>query len=148
VRTAPDRFALAVVALGLAGLGVSAYLTIVHYGGAALACQQTSLIDCEAVTTSSYSIIPGTDLPVSVAGLLWSVVVLGLGVALARGAGRPAGLALLAWSALAMIPVLYLVRAEIVVIYRICLWCTVFHAIVLAVLLLALVRLQAVPDDV
>jgi uncharacterized membrane protein len=148
VRSDPDRTALAVIALGVVGIAVSAYLTIAHYTGAALACQASSLIDCEAVTTSSYSLVPGTTVPVSVPGLLWAIVVIGLGVALARGAGRRVDLALVAWSALAMVPVLYLVRAEIAVIYRICLWCTVFHLVVLAVLLLALARLQAVPDDV
>jgi len=146
MRSVPDRTALAVVALGVAGIGVGAYLTIAHYTGAALACQESSLIDCEAVTTSSYSVVPGTTVPVSVPGLFWAIVVVGLAIALARGAGRCVDLALVAWSAVAMVPVLYLVRAEIAVIYRICLWCTVFHVIVLAVLLLALARLQAAPE--
>lgn len=143
MRTGPDRTALAVLALGIAGVAVSGYLTLVHYGGAALACQQSSLIDCEAVTTSSYSLVPGTEVPVSIPGLLWAIVLVGLGVALLRGAGRPVDAAVLVWSALAMVSVLYLVYAEIVVIQRICLWCTIFHAIVLATLLLALARLQA-----
>ncbi len=147
MRTGPDRTALAVLALGIAGVAVSGYLTLVHYGGAALACQQSSLIDCEAVTTSSYSLVPGTEVPVSIPGLLWAIVLVGLGVALARGAGRRVDAAVLVWSALAMVSVLYLVYAEIVVIQRICLWCTIFHAIVLAALLLALARLQAVPED-
>lgn len=142
MRTGADRTALAIVALGIAGIAVSAYLTVVHYGGAPLACQQSSLVDCEAVTTSSYSLVPGTDVPITIPGLLWSLVVVALGVALARGAGRRVDLVLLTWSAVAMVGVLYLVRAEIVVVARICLWCTVFHVIVLALLLLALVRLQ------
>ncbi|MDE3113072.1 MAG: vitamin K epoxide reductase family protein [Chloroflexota bacterium] len=141
MRTGPDRTALAALALGIAGVAVSGYLTVVHYGGVALACQQSSLIDCEAVTTSSYSLIPGTDLPVSLAGLAWALVVVGLASALLSGA-RGADVILLVWSAVAMIPVLYLVWAEIVIVHRICLWCTVFHAIVLGTLLAALVRLQ------
>lgn len=147
MRTGADRTALLVVALGIAGLAVSAYLTIAHYTGSALACQESSLVDCEAVTTSSYSLVPGTTIPVSVPGLLWSVVVIALGLALARGAKRRVDVALLAWAAVAMVPVLYLIRAEIVVIYRICLWCTAFHLVVLAVLLLALARLQRVEED-
>ena len=142
MRTDAGRTALAVVILGIAGLAVSGYLTLVHYGGAALACQQSSLIDCEAVTTSSYSLVPGTDIPITIPGLVWSLVVLALAVALVRGAGQPANVALLAWSGLALLSVLYLVYAEVVVIHRICLWCTVFHAIVLGTLLAALVRLQ------
>lgn len=148
MRTGTDRTALAIVALGLAALAVSAYLAIAHYAGTPLACQESALIDCEAVTSSTYSLVPGTGIPVSLPGLLWSIVVVGLGVALLRGGtARPLDLALAGWAGLALLAVLYLVRAEIAVIGRICLWCTVFHVIVLAVLLLAVARLQrAAPD--
>ena len=147
MRTGPDRGALLVVALGLAALAVSAYLTLAHYGSVGLACQQGSLVDCEAVTTSTYSLVPGTQLPITVPGMAWSLLVVALGLALARGAGRAAELILLVGAAVAMLGVLYLVRAEIVVIGRICLWCTIFHALILATLLVALLRIQRESPD-
>ncbi len=146
MRGGPDRSAFAVTVLGLAGMLVAVYLTIAHYGVTSLACQANSLIDCEAVTTSSYSLVPGTTIPVSIPGLLWSVVVVAAGLALLRGAdgtgARRLEIGLLAWAGVALLGVLYFVRAEIVVIGRLCLWCTVFHLIVLVVLLLAVARLQ------
>lgn len=157
MRTAPDpsagrrldRVLVAIVALGVAGFAVSAYLTLAHYAGATLACQENALIDCEAVTTSSYSLVPGTQIPVSVPGLLWSAVVVAAGLlALAGRGSRLLDVGLAVWAGGALLGVLYFVRAEIVVIGRICLWCTVFHVIVLVVLLLALTRLQSVSEDV
>lgn len=143
MRDGPDRSALAILVLGLAGIAVAAYLTIAHYGVTSLACTVSSVIDCEAVTTSSYSIVPGTTLPVSVPGLLWAVVVAATGaVLLVRGPIRGLEVGLALWSGLALLGVLYFVRAEIVVIGRICMWCTAFHLIVLVTLLLAIVRLQ------
>ena len=144
MRGGPDRSALALLVLGFAGIVVAVYLTIAHYGVTSLACEANSLIDCEAVTTSSYSLVRGTTIPVSVPGLLWSIVVVAAGVALLRGTtgARRLEVGLLAWSGLALLGVLYFVRAEIVVIGRLCLWCTVFHVIVLAVLLLVLARVQ------
>ncbi len=143
-----DRLAVAIVALGVAGIAVSAYLTVAHYAGATLACQESALIDCEAVTTSSYSLVPGTQLPVSVPGLLWSALVVAAGLlALAGRRTRALDVGLALWAAGALLVVLYFVRAEIVVIGRICLWCTAFHAIVLVVLLLAFARLPSALDQ-
>lgn len=148
MRSGLDRSALLVVLLGLAGLAVGLYLTLVHYAGAPLACTQTSLIDCEAVTTSSYSLVPGTDVPVSVPGMAWSLLTAAIGALQLRGPRRGLDALLAVSSGLALVGVLYFVRAEIVVIGRICLWCTAFHVIVLATLIVALVRLQRAPEDV
>lgn len=142
MRSGLDRSALLVLLLGLAGLAIGLYLTVVHYAGATLACTQTSLIDCEAVTTSSYSLVPGTGIPVSVPGMAWSLLAAAIGALQLRGARRGLDVVLAVSSGLALVGVLYFVRAEIVVIGRICLWCTAFHVIVLVTLLVALVRLQ------
>lgn len=140
---ASDRTTLSVMALGVVGLAISAYLTLVHYAGAALVCQQSALVDCDAVTTSTYSLIPATSVPVSVAGLVWSAVVIALGAALARGGPRrPLEILLLVWATGALVAALSLIYAEIVIIGRICLWCTAFHVVVLGVVLIAIVRLQ------
>jgi len=126
--------------MAAAGAAISAYLTVAHYAGAALVCTQGDLVDCSAVTSSSYSLIPGTDVPISLAGLAWSAVSGAL--ALAQRPGEPRWLrpAHLAWAAAGLLVVLYLVDAEIRVIGRICEWCTALHLLVAATFFLALRR--------
>src|SRR5688572_4623660 len=56
------------LALGVAGLGLSVYLTIEHYTApGTLACPANSTIDCAKVTTSPQSTFLG--IPVAVLGL-------------------------------------------------------------------------------
>jgi uncharacterized membrane protein len=125
--------------LALSGLAVSAYLTAVHYDAAVpLACSQTGLVNCEQVVTSPESVWFG--LPVAAWGLVWFAVMLALSLP------RPtAGLlrAATAWSLVGGAAVVYLVYAELVLIGRICLWCTAVHVIVLAIV--ALQTLAAPP---
>ena len=54
------------LALALIGLAIAIYLTVAHYQNTALACANTALINCEAVTHSSYSLVPGTSIPITV----------------------------------------------------------------------------------
>lgn len=146
----------ALLLMAVAGLGVSIYLTIVHYDSAVqLVCNTTGLINCQDVTTSAYSVIPGTTIPITIPGMLWFVVSGGLAVwalvALARDAMEPARarLAQLVWSAGGLAFVLYLVFAEIALVQKLCEWCTVIHLLTLATFLIALVRWQRrnEPDD-
>ena len=65
------------VALALAGVGLAAYLTIVHYRESLLVCSGIS--DCETVQTSKYSEVAG--IPVALMGLLMFVAILGLSIA-------------------------------------------------------------------
>ena len=140
--------AIALIVMALAGIGVAIYLITVEAGNAPLICSTTGVVDCASVLNSSYSRVPLTHIPITVPGLLWFVVSGGLaafGLMRARqGRAEPERLRLaqLAWSAVGMVFVLYLVYAEIVVLHRICAWCTVIHALTLATLLLTVYRLQ------
>ena len=134
-------------AMSVVGVAVSVYLTVVHYSGAALVCTQGGLIDCEAVTTSSYSVVPGTLVPISLAGLLWFVVSGSLAVVGTRSDATWPRAAHLAWTAAGVAVVLYLVNAELAVIGRICEWCTVLHVLIVATFFVALARFRdAVPE--
>jgi uncharacterized membrane protein len=129
----------------VAGLGASAYLTLTHYQAVPLACPTGALVDCALVTQSRYGVVAGTAVPISVPGLVFFAVGLALALLAARaGERRLAVLAVLAaWCAGGLLVVLYLVYIEIVVLRRLCEWCTATHALVLLMLLVALSRLQA-----
>jgi uncharacterized membrane protein len=141
--------AVAMVLMALAGLGISIYLTIIHYAKIPPACVTNSIINCAAVTSSVYSVVPGTSVPITIPGMLWFVLSGGLaGVALVsawRGTPEPPRLRAThaLWGALGLVFVLYLVYAEIVRLQRICEWCTVVHVLTLATFLVALARLQS-----
>lgn len=146
-RRAPDLTAMLLMAV--AGLGISIYLTTVHYQGVAPVCNTTGVIDCAAVTSSSFSVLPGPgNIPITIPGMLWFVVSGGLALvallAIWRGRLEPSWLRMthLLWGLVGMIFVLYLVYAEIVVLHRLCEWCTVVHLLTLATFLLVLNRWQ------
>lgn len=142
-RRSGGQVVLAVLAC--LGLAISVYLTIVHYNsGVQLVCSGNGLINCENVLTSSYSVVPGTAIPVSIPGILWSVVALALPLAVLKfGSGlRQLRMAEFVWGIFGLLTVLYLVYAEIVLIHNICAWCTVVHFIVLCYLLLSVFLLQ------
>jgi uncharacterized membrane protein len=144
-RRAPGLVAMLLMAV--AGLGVSIYLTTVHYQGVAPVCNTTGLIDCARVTSSSYSVLPGPGkIPITIPGMIWFVVSGGLAlvalVAIWRNQLEPSRLRLahLLWGVVGMVFVLYLVYAEIVALHRLCEWCTVVHLLTFATFLLALNR--------
>jgi len=121
---------MAALALSLAGVGISIYLTLLHYAGVTPACPMSGPVDCEAVLTSSYSVIAGSTIPTSVAGIVWfavSAVIWGWRI----------GPLHLLWSAIGLATALYLVFVELVVIRVICLWCTAAHVLVFAIALIA-----------
>jgi uncharacterized membrane protein len=149
IREAPDMAVQAL--LSLVGLAVAAYLTSVHYAGVPLACTKGGIVDCAAVTTSTYSVIPGTQVPITLPGMLWFVVNAGFVLAAWRARGWvPPRLVVAhaAWGALGLLTVLYLVFVEIVRLHKICEWCTVIHVLTLISFLLAFYRLQQIPDTV
>jgi len=118
--------------LAVIGLAVSVYLTIEHYdAGVSLSCPATATINCEKVTTSSYSALAGV--PVAVLGLLFFVGMVGSFVPpVARI--RQIDQVRLAMAAVGIAFVLYLVWAELFRIDAICLWCTSVHALTLLLL--------------
>lgn len=121
--------ALATFVLCIAGIGISAYLTYVHFNNpTGLACPATGIIDCAKVVTSSYSVIFGV--PVPVAGLAFFVGMAALcspwawrsalpALRWVRVAGAVTGVAMIAW----------LIYAELFRLDALCLWCTSVHVI-------------------
>ncbi|HET9110201.1 MAG TPA: vitamin K epoxide reductase family protein [Ktedonobacterales bacterium] len=147
IREQPGQTALLVMAV--IGLGISIYLTIVHYdSNVPLVCNTSGLVSCQSVTTSAYSVIPGTTIPITIPGMLWFLALgalAGMGLRwAARGEAEDPRLRittlLLTVAGLAF--VLYLVYCEIVLVQRICEWCTVIHLLTLASLVIALTRWQ------
>ena len=135
--TGQRRLQALVALIGLAGVAVSIYLTSVHYSAVQLVCSATGAVDCERVLSSGYGVIGGSGLPTAAAGILWFGVSMALGIARRRdpAARRPAWTQL-AWSAIGMLTVVYLVFVEIVQLGAICIWCTAAHVLVLATFLL------------
>jgi len=131
-RSAPRWERLGSLILALAGLAVSAYLTVEHYSSSTtLACPETGVVNCVKVTTSSYSELAGV--PVALLGLLFFA---GMSVLCAPVAWRAVdpwvGRARLAGAVAGVVMVVYLVWAELFRIDAICLWCTVVHVLTVA----------------
>lgn len=128
--------------LAVVGIGVAAYLTSVHYAHTALVCSNQGLVNCEKVITSVYSVIPGTSLPITLPGLGYFFVSLGLAWAQFRW---PSSFRLrqahAAWAGVGLLSALYLVFIELVELRTICLWCTTVHLVIVATFLITLWRL-------
>jgi len=134
------RLQLLALAAGLAGLGVSIYLTVVHYSTIQLACPANAVVNCEQVLSSRFAVIAGSSIPTSAAGIAWFGVSAGLAALLLRSPRSGLEKAQLAWSAVGLLTVLYLVYIEIVQLGAICIWCSAAHALVLLIFLIALPR--------
>ncbi|SDG36750.1 Uncharacterized membrane protein [Lentzea fradiae] len=115
--------------LSIAGLLTSAYLTYTHFDAGALVCSADSVIDCEKVTTSEQSELLGV--PVAFLGLAFFafLTVICLPFAWRVDALRWVRLGAVG---IGVLMVVYLVAAELLIIGKICLWCTVVHVITLA----------------
>jgi uncharacterized membrane protein len=131
-RTVPRWLPLASLALSLLAVGLTSYLTVVHYTHpSALACPDTGVVNCTLVTTSSWSVLAGV--PVAVLGLVWALAMTALNLPWSwthpsawldklRLVGAGAGAAM----------VLYLVYVELFRVGAICLWCTGVHLTAIA----------------
>ena len=135
---------LALLVLAVIGIGISIYLTSVHYDNAPLVCSASGIVDCARVLASPYSVVPGTTMPISVPGLLWCVVMGGLAFTAWRILPKRRGIVIaeLVWAVLGIVTVLYLVFVELVRLHTICAWCTGLHVIILAMLLISVVLVQ------
>jgi uncharacterized membrane protein len=114
-------------AMCVGGLGVSGYLTYEHYtGSSSLVCSDRGIVNCLAVTTSSFSTVAG--IPVAVLGLVFFVVMLVLQLpAMWRRNDGAIRKVRLAWAVVGLGSVIYLLYAELFRIDAICLWCTAVH---------------------
>jgi uncharacterized membrane protein len=121
---------LAAIGLSVAGVGVSIYLTVLHYAGVVPACPVGGVVSCEAVLSSSYAVIAETSIPTSAAGIVW------FGASALIWAW-PLTRIHIAWSTIGLLAVTYLVFIEIVRLGVICLWCTAAHVLVIAIVMIA-----------
>jgi uncharacterized membrane protein len=126
-RALPRWVIITTIGLSLLAVGLTAYLTVTHYTDpTALACPDTGIVNCTAVTTSSWSVIVGV--PVALIGLLWAAAMAGLTSPWAwQSSAAWVDLARLALSAAGALMVLYLVYVELFRVDAICLWCTGVH---------------------
>jgi uncharacterized membrane protein len=143
----PRWLRLTTLALSLVGVGLSIYLTVAHLIGAhILACSNSGLINCAAVTTSPESELFGI-FPVAELGLAFYVFMTVLNLPWvwrpewrwlpARGpladASRRRALPLAAWRIrlasmiVGVLFILYLIYTELITLRTICLWCTYVH---------------------
>jgi len=138
---------LFLAALAAIGLGVAGYLTVVHYAPTLLVCSASGFVNCEAVLTSAFSVVPGTSIPITVPGLGFFLVSLALAIAQLR---RPANYGLrqahAVWAGLGLLTIFYLIFVEFVELRTICLWCTSVHVVILLTFLLTLWRLYPKPS--
>ncbi len=121
--------------LGLAGVGVAAYLTQLHYDGSDALCAGVG--ECAEVNDSAYATIG--PLPVALLGLGAYLAVLAM-VAAARLRPGQAATSVMAVFGVALASVLYsgyLTYVEMYVIDAICPWCVVSASLFTAILLLA-----------
>ncbi|MDQ6687304.1 MAG: vitamin K epoxide reductase family protein [Actinomycetota bacterium] len=128
---APSWAAPTSLVLCVLGLAVSAYLTYEHYTGSkTLACSSNGVVNCHAVTTSSYAVVYGV--PVALLGLLFFAVMtlLCLPQTWRRGGGLDG--ARLGATGIGVLMVLYLLFVELFRLDRICLWCTAVHVLTIA----------------
>ncbi len=121
-----------VLTVAFVGMGVSAYLSFVHFTGLPVYCEGSG--GCHTVQSSEYADLVGV--PVALLGfILYSSIFLA-GAAMIRGVGLVAEFAPFAVFGLALSGVLfsgYLTWLELYRIYAICQWC-VASACLLAVI--------------
>jgi uncharacterized membrane protein len=135
---------LSLAALAVAGLAVSLYLTMAHWGGTPLACAGVG--DCDYVNSSPYATLAG--LPVSGLG---AAMYLGLLATAALWLLRPYdarvpvvywGLALAGFGYAA-----YLTYVEVYVLDALCVWCMTSATLLTAGLALSTIGVLRSPDS-
>jgi uncharacterized membrane protein len=116
--------------LSLAGLGVSIYLTIIHFTSPKLLlCSANGTINCEKVLSSPEAMVFGV-FPVAVLGLAFYVFMVAINSPWAWRSRLPViWWARLAGAVAGMGFVLYLIYVELIQVGNICLWCTSVHVI-------------------
>jgi uncharacterized membrane protein len=111
--------AVTMAAIAIAGVVISAYLTVVKLSGGQPYCGP--IVGCETVNTSPYSSIFG--IPVALIGMAASGAILA-GVLSWYQNGSRNGLLLAYGLGLASLPILaYLTYLELFVIHAVCVWC-------------------------
>lgn len=132
---------IAIPTLGLVGMGISGYLTHMHYRWAESICLPG--LDCNSVLFSPYAQVWG--LPVSLVGFLMYVFLTASGLmVLCRQEGAPLvalGLYTLALSG--MLYSVYLTYLEAFKIHAFCSWCLGSSLVITSILVLSIINLSA-----
>lgn len=127
------------LSLSILGLIDSIYLTISHYTTiVTLACPETSFINCQKVTTSSYSTIGG--IPLVLLGLLFFITMLILQLPISWSSSNKLLIRFrLATSLIGILSVFWLVYVEFHILNSICLYCTGVHILTFGLLVNTLI---------
>ncbi|MHB1929256.1 MAG: vitamin K epoxide reductase family protein [Acidimicrobiales bacterium] len=139
--------ALAGVPVCVAGLGLAAYLTVVHFQGAAPACPLGGgIVNCSAVVTSRWSAILG--IPVPVYGLAFFVGMLPLQTPRAWRSAQPLiRRGRMAAAAIGVGMILWLIYAELFLVGKICIDCTTVHVLTFALFCTTLLGTMATAPE-
>ncbi|HEY2508393.1 MAG TPA: vitamin K epoxide reductase family protein [Streptosporangiaceae bacterium] len=131
--------------LSLYGIGASIYLTYTHYAGVAPVCSNNGTFNCEAVTTSTQSMVFGV-FPVAVLGLAFYLFMAAINSPWGWRLTQPLiGRVRLGSVIVGMCFVLYLVYAEVIQINAICLWCTSVHIATFLIFVILVYRAAFAP---
>ena len=118
------------MAISIAGVAISVYLTIVHYSPGALVCPNTGIISCETVLGSIYSTVLGV--PIAVGGVIWFL-------ANALMVGRKPGVFRNVWMLFGAGGFIYSVTA-MHEIGKICIYCSTLDVFIVATIALFMLR--------
>lgn len=122
---------VAMLVLGVLGLGLSGYLTYAHFNEGALVC---AIGGCETVQQSEFSTIG--PIPIAALGIAMFTTLLGLAALRLSGSTRiaPETVSLAAWAMLlaGILYYVYLTYVEVFVLDAICQWCVASSLVALA----------------
>jgi uncharacterized membrane protein len=133
------RLDVAIGVIALAGLGIAAYLTYVHYAGLHPLCLASG--GCEKVQSSHWSKLAG--IPVATIGLAGYAAILAL--LFVPGEAGLAGTALVALVGFGFSA--YLTWAELFRIHAVCQWCVASAVLMTALAVLTVTRLLTAEDS-
>jgi uncharacterized membrane protein len=129
------------------GIADTVYLTITHYSTTiTLACPDTGFINCQKVTTSSYSEILGV--PVALLGLLFFVAMLIVQTPWSwRLQTNFFRISRLVFSSTGILFVLWLLYVEFHLLHNICLYCTGVHILTFAIFVVTLIGTAIISQE-
>jgi uncharacterized membrane protein len=132
---------LAISALGIVGIGISGYLTYIHYLNLSSICLFSA--HCDAVLTSQYAQMWG--IPLSLFGMVMYAVLTVMGLSSLWANKERQGLIALGTYGVALSGILftgYLYYLEIFVIHAFCTWCIFSSIEIFTILLLSIINLS------
>jgi len=128
--------------LSLLGIGVSGYLTYIHYSGEPIFCGGSS--SCELVNSSRFAFIG--PIPVAALGLGAYIAILVLSLIKTDENRLWPSQLIFGFSLIGVLFQLNLTRVELFVLYAICYWCVASQIIILLIFILALPRRTPVTE--